>query len=284
MGQLLHFIFLVHLYRGAVIALFDSARTVNQLVDGRDHEPQDDENDHHGGPQKQRQGQNRQIPLVAGDLLIHLLEGHHQVEGAQHLFIRGMHMAIAGTAGFVIDRADNAHHPVSFNGIKNADTFLQGHFRDRRIGVMADMAGFGLDIRRGIQFIGVIRELDLTGFVVNTDILNLVLPRNVIDNLLDVTPGIEHHGIVQAQSDGFAQPIHVAGQIGHELLFKIVDIEIAPGRQGKQKNRAHAEQDLGYQTVSQDGVHQGHGSSHLFLCQGPRHVGPCGQCLCTGRY
>ena len=96
---------------------------------------------------------------------------------------------------------------------------------------MANMAGFGFYICRDIQFIGMIGELDLTSLVVDADILDLVLAGNIFDDLLYVAPGIEHHGVMQPQADGIAQSIHIAGQIGHELFFKIVDIEIAPGSQ-----------------------------------------------------
>ena len=56
--------------------------------------------------------------------------------------------------------------------------------------------------------------MDLPFFIENTYIFNIFLSGNIFDDVIDVFPGIEHHGIVGPQKNGVAQ---AAGFIGNPL-------------------------------------------------------------------
>ena len=94
---------------------------------------------------------------------------------------------------------------------------------------MADVAGFGLDVRGQIDFRGLVRKFDFSCLVVYSDILYFGQPSDVHDDLVDVIPGIEHHGIMCSQPDSGSKPIGGSHNVPHFLFFLVAHIDLGPG-------------------------------------------------------
>ena len=163
---------------------------------------------------------------MRGDLLIHILERHHQIQGPQDLLVRRVYMTfIRGATRFIVDRADDAHQAIALLGFENAHALFLTDECCRWIGFVANIAGLGLDIGLAIQLLGVVGIFDLSQFVIDADIFDIVLAGDIMDDLLDIVPGIGHHGIVGAQPDGVAQAVHIVAQIFGEFVLHILDVE-----------------------------------------------------------
>ena len=65
---------------------------------------------------------------------------------------------------------------------------------------MADIAGFRLDVGRGVDLRGGIGEFDLALLVIDSEIFDAFLFADIGDDLGDIIAGIEHHGIMGSQS------------------------------------------------------------------------------------
>ncbi len=94
---------------------------------------------------------------------------------------------------------------------------------------MANVAGVGLDVGNLIDLLGNVGKFYLPIFVVNDNIFNAFLPSNVLDDFIDILPGIEHHGVVGAQFDGVSQPVDFHYQVINDALPLIFDVEVSPG-------------------------------------------------------
>ena len=118
---------------------------------------------------------------------------------------------------------------------------------------MADVAGLVLDVGDRVNLGVLIGEFDLTLFVVDADVDDVVLLGDVVDDLLDVISGVEHHGIMGAQSDGVAQPLSAGGDVAHHLLLHVTIVEESPHRQGQEQHQADAGQQFEQQAFVDDG-------------------------------
>jgi len=96
---------------------------------------------------------------------------------------------------------------------------------------MADVTGLCLDIGLLIHLFRPIGEFDLPLFIVNTDIFYLLESGYILYDLVDVVPGIQHHGIVSTQLNSISQPFPFHHHVSHGLLFLVFDIEIGPDRE-----------------------------------------------------
>ncbi|MDX2478761.1 MAG: hypothetical protein QNK24_00325 [Desulfuromusa sp.] len=76
---------------------------------------------------------------------------------------------------------------------------------------------------------------------------------NVVDDLLDVVPGVEHHGIVGAQADGIAQPLGAGGDVVHHLFLHVSKIEKSPHSERQKQQQTDADQKLEQQAFVNDG-------------------------------
>jgi hypothetical protein len=113
---------------------------------------------------------------------------------------------------------------------------------------VADITGFGLDVGDLVDFPGLAGKFYLTGFVVDADIFDLFLLAYVFYDLIDIVPGIEHHGIMSAKSDGIGQSPRPFYDLFHDLFLLVIDIEIGPGRQAEQQNGSDGQNQLRYKT------------------------------------
>ena len=89
--------------------------------------------------------------------------------------------------------------------------------------------------------------------VVDADVNDIVLFGDVGDDLLDVVPGVEHHGIVGAQADGVAQPLGAGGDVVHHLFLHVSEVEESPHGQGQKQQQPDADQKLEQQALVNDG-------------------------------
>ena len=53
---------------------------------------------------------------------------------------------------------------------------------------------------------------------------------DIVDDLVDIIPRVQHHRIVRSQSDGIGQPVRSDDDIVHKLFLLEIDIKIGPGR------------------------------------------------------
>jgi len=139
---------------------------------------------------------------------------------------------------------------------------------------MADVAGFGFNVGGHVDFVRMIGIFDFTGFVVNANVFDFRKPADIGDDLVDVVPGIEHHGIVGAQAYGGRQPVGCIDDVLHELFFLIIDVEIGPRRDREQKDEPYCEDQLRYESSSDFAKNVQHNFSVLStnegLLAGPR--------------
>ena len=110
---------------------------------------------------------------------------------------------------------------------------------------MTDVADLGLEVGAQVQFRGAIGKLDFPLLVVNADVFYFFLPGDVLDDLVDVVAGVEHHGIVGAQQDGVAQAVGAPDDVLHGTLLLVLDVEVGPRRNGHQQGQAHGQDQLG---------------------------------------
>jgi len=123
----------------------------------------------------------------------------------------------------------------------------------RWIAAVADVAGLVLDVGDRVNLVVMIGDFDLPLLVVDADIDDVVLLGNVVDDLFDVVPGVEHHGIMGAQADGVAQPLSACGDVAHHLLLHVSKIEESPHREGQKQQHADAGQKFEQQALVNDG-------------------------------
>ena len=105
---------------------------------------------------------------------------------------------VARASGLVVNRADNPDLAIPFRGIQNSHPVLQTDGDLGRFRAMADETGLGVDVGCMVDFRKLIGEFDLAAFVINPDILDVLLPGDVLNDLIDVVAGIVHHGIMGA--------------------------------------------------------------------------------------
>ena len=101
-------------------------------------------------------------------------------------------------ARFIKDRCDDADHVLTGRGREESRALFGVERFQGRIPAMADIAGFGLDIGDLVDFLLLVGEFDLSGFVVDANGFDFFLAGDVHNDLVDIVPGIAHHGIVGA--------------------------------------------------------------------------------------
>jgi len=106
---------------------------------------------------------------------------------------------------------------------------------------MAYKTGLGLNICDLVDFLGTVREFDLSLFIINAYIFYPFLPGDVFCDLVDVISGIEHHGIVGTQFYGVTQPVSLCYNIIDSPLLLIFNIKIGPGGYADQKDQTDPE-------------------------------------------
>jgi hypothetical protein len=109
---------------------------------------------------------------------------------------------------------------------------------------VADDARFRLDILHGIDFSYLTRELDAPLFVEYSDVLNFLLASDVVNDLVDVVPGVEHHGIVGTQPDGIPQSVCLFDHMVDGVRLMVLDIDICPTGNASKEYQANPEDEL----------------------------------------
>jgi hypothetical protein len=79
----------------------------------------------------------------------------------------------------------------------------------------------------------------LAFFIIDANRFDLFLSANVVNDLIDIIPGIQHHGVMGAESYGIGQSVGSGHNISHELFFLIIDIKISPGGNGNKQGQAN---------------------------------------------
>jgi hypothetical protein len=102
-------------------------------------------------------------------------------------------------------------------------------------------AGFGINI-------GVFQ---LTPLVINANMIDFLLPADVLDHSANIIPGIEHHGVMGAEFDGIAQPVGIRHHMRKNLFFLIFNINVGPNRNRKQQGDADDDNQLVAKAVTQ---------------------------------
>lgn len=90
-----------------------------------------------------------------------------------------------------------------------------------------------------------VRELDLPFFVVNPDTFDILLPADVLDNLCDIIPRVEHHRVIGTQHDRFTEPIRIVDDALGEGLPLVFNVEVGPGGDGYQEDGPDGKNQLG---------------------------------------
>ena len=140
---------------------------------------------------------------------------------------------MAGTGGatrLIANGADNSKKSISLRRVDDARALIQINIRQGRVGTVTDITGFRFDIGGVVNLGRGVGKFDLTVFVINPYILDFLKLADVLNNLIDVVPGINHHGIMGAQPDCARQPVGAGDNISHGLLFLIIYIEVSPDR------------------------------------------------------
>ena len=131
-----------------------------------------------------------------------------------------------------------------------ADAVRQLEVFQGRIGPVAHIAGLGFDIGDLVHFARAVGVFDLPGLVVYADVLDLLLLADIGDDLGDIVPGVEHHGVLRAQPDGIGQPVGRGHDVLHLFCLLIVDIEIRPDKHRRQQYQAAGNDKFGYQAMT----------------------------------
>ena len=115
---------------------------------------------------------------------------------------------------------------------------------------MADIADLSFDIDFVVNFCGFIGKFYFPLFVKYSNIFNFLLFTDILNDLVDVIPGIKHHGVVRTQADCIRQPVGVGDDISHKLFFQIAGIHVSPGRNGQQQHQTDRNNQFGNKAVS----------------------------------
>ncbi len=121
---------------------------------------------------------------------------------------------------------------------------------------MAHITRLGFNIGGHVDFGQTVGKLYLPRFVVYADIFDFRLFTDVLDDLVDVVPGVEHHGIVGPQADGRSQAVSAGHDVAHQLFLLVADIEIGPGSDGEQEHNPDRDDQFGHQAPA-NFVYQG---------------------------
>jgi hypothetical protein len=73
--------------------------------------------------------------------------------------------------------------------------------------------------------------------------------RDVVDDLVDVVAGVEHHRVMGTELDSVGQPVGRLDDLIHELFFLVIDIEVSPGRNRQQQRQSYGQDELGDQSM-----------------------------------
>jgi hypothetical protein len=137
---------------------------------------------------------------------------------------------------------------------EDANSIFQIEGYQGRVDVMAYMAGFILDVG-GLPLLGRgIREFYLALLIINSDVLDVFLPSDVIDNLIDVMAGIKHHRIMGAEPDGICQFVGSSHDVFHQFLPIVFDVEVGPCRYAAKQNTSCDYDELGPELVAEANV------------------------------
>ncbi|VTR66567.1 hypothetical protein DESC_480277 [Desulfosarcina cetonica] len=224
-------------------------------------EAQHEDEDHGRGDQEDEAGQADDAALFHQHLTVGAFQGDDHIQGTENFFLLGVDMTVTGTAArLVADGADDAKQPIAGRGGEDARALIQGDRRHGGLATVADMAGLGLDVGGLVDLLGVVGVFDFAGFVVNADVLDFRLAADVVDDLVDLVAGVEHHGVVGAQADRGGEAIRAGHDALHHFLLLIADIEKGPGGDGDEQNGAHGQDQLGGQAVAQVLDYMDHGA------------------------
>ena len=93
---------------------------------------------------------------------------------------------ICRTAGFIIDRTDNTQQTVPRGRIEYPCPFSKVKGNQRRVGSVTDITGFCLYIGCPVNFQSPAGKFYLTVFIINAYVFNILLPGNIIYDLVNV--------------------------------------------------------------------------------------------------
>ncbi len=235
----------------------------NQPLDGPVDEAHQEQEDDGRGYEKGDQRQPDDPSFHENDLLLGFCQRHHHIQCAENFLVGGVKVAPAGRAArLVFDRSDDPQQPLPAGGGEKTGAFAERHVHRRRVPAVADVAGFGFDVGDLLQFFQVIGKLDGPLFIVDANVADLLQPGDVVDDLVDVVPGVEHHGVVGAELDGVAEPL----RLRHELLLQIVlligDAEVGPGGDREHQDDAGDQDQFGGKAFSNPANESNHGGIH----------------------
>ena len=253
-GELAHFIRASDVHPRGIVPAGDRRSPGDQAPDRTVDEAHDEEKDDRGSHEEGGQGQPDDPFFHEADFFFRLGERHHHVERAEDVLVGGVEMARAGrTPRLVVDRADDPQELLPVGGDKGAHALGKPDLDQGRLRVVADVAGLRTDVGDLLDLLGPVGKLDGALFVVDADVLDVVQPRDVGDDLVDVVAGVQHHRVVRAQTDGVAEPLGLRDDLVLEAGFLVGDAEIRPGGNGQQQRGADTQDQLGHHAAADSG-------------------------------
>ena len=131
-------------------------------------------------------------------------------------------------------------------------------------GAVADVARLGLDVGFPIHLPGAVGKLDDPFFIVDADVYDVRQLADVVDDLVDVVPAVQHHGVVCPQADRGGQTVGAVDDVLHHLLLLVADVEIRPRDDGYQKHDPYQHDQLGADALHEIVDQPLHGQSPFF--------------------
>jgi hypothetical protein len=104
---------------------------------------------------------------------------------------------------------------------------------------MADVAGFCFDIGLLTNFRSIVGKLNFSSLIVYAEIFYFFLFANIGDDLVDVIPGIDHHGVMGTQGNGIRQSVCPFENVFHDPFLLIPDTEKSPGGHTDKKSHPY---------------------------------------------
>ena len=166
-GQLPHLVLTVERDQSRVYAPGDLPGALDQFLHGSVDEHQQLQAEDGGGQHEEDSGQPDHPLLGQAQLPVGVRQRHDHVQRPQDLLVLRVNVAgVSGASRLVVDGTDDAEHPVALGRLQQPGPGGQVQFDQRRVGPMADVAGFRLDVGAGVDLGRPVRKFDLALLVV----------------------------------------------------------------------------------------------------------------------
>ena len=103
---------------------------------------------------------------------------------------------------------------------------------------MTDPACLGINVLCPVNFSWGVRKFRVPAFIVNPYIFDPFLVCDIFDYLINVIPGIDHHGIMGSEQDGFADTVCHSGIHIDPFRSLVGNAEIRPDGYSKKADAA----------------------------------------------